>query len=335
MKFNQILFTRIQDTKSMSLAKAQQVITIEAEALRALAKKLDQNFLKAIDLIVQCPGRVIITGMGKTGIIGRKIAATFSSTGTPSLWMHSAEAIHGDLGQVTANDCLLIISYSGETEETKRLLPLVKKIGAKIIALTGQPKSSLAKMSDVVLNVSVKKEGCPLGLAPMASTTATLAMGDALAACLIERKGFKKEDFAFYHPGGNLGKKLNTRVEDLMRKNTEVPRVVETAKVKDVLLTITKKRCGSACIVGRGGRFIGIFTDGDLRRHLEKDLRLLEKEVSKVMTRGPIVVRPQQMAIDALKILKEKKIDELPVVNEQNRLVGLLDVQDLLKAGIV
>ena len=319
----------------MLLKTAKQVVTIEAQAIKDLAKRLDKNFLKAIDLIVKCKGRVIVTGMGKTGIVGRKIAATFSSTGTPSVWIHSAEAVHGDLGQVTKDDVVIVISNSGETEETKRLLPLAKKIGSRIIAMTGNVKSALAKYSDVVLNVSVKKEGCPLGLAPMASTTTTLVMGDALAACLIVSKGFQKEDFAFYHPGGSLGRRLLLKVEDIMRSGSHYPRVKETTLVKNVLLAITKSRCGSACVVNSQQKIVGIFTDGDLRRHLETDPHLLKRAVKEVMTKNPSTVSTQQLAAEALRILQEKKIDELPVVDNNNRLVGLLDVQDLLKAGFV
>ena len=211
-------------SSSSDLYHAKEVLKIEAQAIADLGKRLDDNFLKAVDLIVQCQGRVIVAGMGKTGLIGRKIASTLSSTGTPSIFMHSAEAVHGDLGQVTRSDVLVVISNSGETEETTRLLPLIKKIGAKTIAMTGNLKSSLARYSDVVLDVSVRKEGCPLGLAPMASTTATLAMGDALAACLIMRKGFRKEDFAFYHPAGALGRRLLLKVEDIMRQGDAFPR---------------------------------------------------------------------------------------------------------------
>ena len=319
----------------MSLAHAKKVIEIEAQAIAALSRRINVHFQKAVDLIVKCQGRVIITGMGKTGIIGRKIAATFSSTGTPSIFMHSAEAIHGDLGQVTKNDVLIIISNSGETEETKRLLPPIKKIGAKIIAMTGHAQSSLAKYSDVVLDISVKKEGCPLELAPMASTTVTLVMGDALAACLIIHKGFRREDFAFYHPGGNLGRRLLLKVEDLMRKGSQCPKVKETALVKNVLLAITHARGGSACVVDSKGRLIGIFTDGDLRRHLETDPRLLGRRVREVMTKKPITVSKDRLAAEALKILQEKRIDEIPVVDAGKKLVGLLDVQDLLKAGFV
>jgi len=318
----------------MSLKIARQVINTEAQAIRDLARRIDNNFLKAVDLIVKCNGRVIVTGMGKSGIIGRKIAATLSSTGTPSLWMHSTEAVHGDLGQVTKNDIVILISHSGETEETKQIIPLVKRINAKIIAITGHAKSALAKHSDVVLDVSVKQEGCPLGLAPMASTTAMLVMGDALAACLIIRKKFKKEDFAFYHPGGSLGRKLLLKVEDVMRTGTHFAKVREYVLVKNVLLAITKARCGSACVVDKRGKFIGIFTDGDLRRHIDTDAALLDRQVREVMTKHPVTISKEKLAVEALPILKDKKIDELPVVDQKGKLVGLLDIQDLLKVGI-
>jgi len=315
--------------------RAKEVIAIEAQAIKDLAKGIDKNFVKAVDFIARCRGRVIVTGMGKTGIIGRKIASTLSSTGTPSIWMHSAEAVHGDLGQVTRNDLLIVISNSGETEETKKLLPLIKKIGSKIIAMTGNQRSSLARYSDVVLNISVKKEGCPLGLAPMASTTATLVLGDAIAACLIDRKGFKKEDFAFFHPGGTLGRRLLLKVDDIMRKGTGYAKVRENQRVKDVLLAITQARCGSACVLDKQGKFVGIFTDGDLRRHLESDPRLLSRSVKEVMTRKPTVISRNKLAVEALDILQQRRIDELPVVDGARKLVGLVDVQDLLRVGLV
>ncbi len=319
----------------MVLKKAREVLKIEAKAIEALAKRIDNNFVRAVDVIMKCKGRVIVTGMGKTGIIGRKIAATLSSTGTPSLWMHSAEAVHGDLGQVTRNDVVIVISSSGETDETKQLLPLVKKIKSKIIALTGNCKSTLAKYSDIVIDVSVKNEGCPLGLAPMASTTVTLAIGDALAACLIVRRGFKKEDFAFYHPGGLLGRKLILKVEDIMRRGSYYPKVRESMMVKNVLLAITQARCGSACVLNSKGKFVGIFTDGDLRRHLKTDIELLTRKVSEVMTKNPTTISKDRLAVEALEILQEKKIDELPVVDSKGKLKGLLDIQDLLKSGLV
>ncbi len=317
------------------LKRAKQVLDIEARAVQGLAKHLDGNFTAAVELMAKCQGRVIVCGMGKSGIVGRKIAATFSSTGTPSLFVHSAEALHGDLGQVTKRDVLIVISQSGETEETLRLLPLVKKIGCKTIAMTGNPKSSLARYSDVVLNVSVKEEGCPLGLAPMASTTATLVMGDALAACLIDCKKFKKEDFAFYHPGGSLGRRLLLKVEDIMRSGTHYAKVNAAQKVENVLLAITKARCGCACVVGPKDRLLGIFTDGDLRRHLKEDPALLSKPVGLFMTKKPMAIVKDKLAAEAFDLLKTKKIDELPVVDKKGHLVGLVDVQDLLKAGLV
>ncbi|MFA5261495.1 MAG: KpsF/GutQ family sugar-phosphate isomerase [Candidatus Omnitrophota bacterium] len=318
----------------MSLSKAKEVIDIEAAAIQGLRKHLDHNFTRAVELILECQGRVIVTGMGKTGIVGRKISATLSSTGTPSVFLHSAEAVHGDLGQVTRADILIVISNSGETEETTRLLPLVKKIGVKTIAMTGNPSSSLARYSDVVLNVSVEQEGCPLGLAPMASTTATLVMGDALAACLIVRRGFRKEDFAFFHPGGALGRRLLLRVDDIMRKDQFLPLVGENTVVKDVLWAITRSRCGSAVIVDSKGKLTGIFTDGDLRRHLEEDGEVLKKKVKEVMTPRPAVIRQDKLAVEAFTLLQDKKIDELPVVDSKGCAVGLLDIQDLLRAGL-
>ncbi len=319
----------------MSLKRAKEVLEIEAQALKSLKSRLDKNFLKAVDLLSRCRGRVVVTGMGKAGIIGQKISATLSSLGTPSLWLHSAEAIHGDLGRVRKEDVVMLLSNSGETEEVKRLLPLLKKIGARIIAITGNLKSSLAKHSDVALDVSVKKEGCPLGLAPMASTTVMLALGDSLAACLIDRKDFKKEDFAFLHPGGNLGKQLLLKVEDIMRKGASNAIVNENKKVKDVLLAITKARAGSATVVDKKGKLIGIFTDGDLRRHLEVDTNLTKKTVKEVMTKNPITISKDKLAVEALRILEEKKIDEIPVVDSHKKPVGLLDVQDCLRAGLV
>ncbi len=317
------------------LQRAKEVLTIEADAIRQLIRQLDGNFTAAINLIAKCPGRVVVCGMGKTGIVGRKIAATFSSTGTPSLFLHSAEAVHGDLGQVAKDDVLIVISQSGETEETVRLLPLVKKIGVKVIAMTGNMASSLARHSDIILNTHVVKEACPLGVAPMASTTVTLALGDALAACLIDRKKFKKEDFAFYHPGGSLGRRLLLKVEDIMRAGSAYAKVKPTAKVKDVLLAITKARCGSACVVDAQHKLLGIFTDGDLRRHLEVNADVLSLSVAAVMTRNPTSISKDKLAAEAFEVLKTRKIDELPVVDKAKRIVGLVDVQDLLKAGLV
>jgi len=317
------------------LKRAREVLDIEAGAIRALKLRIGNNFKQALDLILKTKGRVVVSGMGKTGIIAQKFSATLASTGSPSLFLHSAEAIHGDLGKVTADDVVIVLSNSGQGEEIKQLLPLLKKIGAKIIALTGNRNSLLAKYSDAVLDVSVKKEACPLGLAPTASTTATLAMADALAVCLLEAKGFKEKDFAFYHPGGLLGKKLLLRVEEIMRKGEANPIVHEDKKVSQVLLKITQARAGSATVVDKRGRLKGIFTDGDLRRHLEKDVNLLRRKIKEVMTKNPTTVAPKMLAAEAMRILKDKKIDEVPVVDNKKRPIGLLDVQDLLRAGLV
>jgi arabinose-5-phosphate isomerase len=317
------------------LKRAKEVLTTEAKAINSMMRRLDHQFEAALDMIAKCSGRVVVCGMGKSGIIARKIAATFSSTGSPSIFLHSAEAVHGDLGQVTGKDVVIIISQSGETQETTRLLPLVRKIGAKIIVMTGNQKSTLGAHGDVVLNIKVDSEGCPLGLAPMASTTVTMALGDALAACLIDRKKFKKEDFALYHPGGALGRRLLLKVEDIMRREGAYAKVKAATKVKDVLWAITQARCGCAFVVDAKHKLLGIFTDGDLRRHLEAGPAILTKQVAGVMTKNPTVIRKEKLAAQAFDLLKTKKIDELPVVDAAGRVVGLLDVQDLLKAGLV
>ncbi|MBU4457530.1 MAG: KpsF/GutQ family sugar-phosphate isomerase, partial [Candidatus Omnitrophica bacterium] len=276
--------------------RAKQVLKIEADSIRRLSSRINKDFEKAVNLIYACKGRVVVTGMGKAGIIGEKISATLASTGTPSLWLHSAEAIHGDLGRVQKQDVIIAISNSGETEEIVRLIPNIKKIGAKLIAITGNIRSTLAKNSDALLDVSIKEEACPLGLAPMASTTTMLAMGDALCAALIDKRGFKRADFAFLHPGGSLGKQLLLKVEDIMRKGAQNPIVKENAKVKSVLLKITAARAGSATVVDDKGKLKGIFTDGDLRRHLEEGLNLSKQNVKDVMTKKPRVLKKGRLA---------------------------------------
>ena len=318
-----------------SIKIAKEVLTIEADAVRQLISRLDENFDRAVEAAYRTTGRVVIMGMGKPGLVGQKISATLSSTGTPSLFLHPAEAVHGDLGRVTKEDIVIAISNSGETDEVLRVLPLIKKIGARLIALTGNTKSTLAKHSDIVLDVGVKKEACPMGLAPTASTTATLAMGDALAVALIKRRGFKESDYAFFHPGGSLGKRLILKVEDIMRKGIENPIVDEDALVKDVLVKITSVRAGSASVVDKKKQLIGIFTDGDLRRNLESDQNLALRKIKDVMTRSPKTITKEKLAAEALRILKENRIDEIPVVDDKNRPIGLIDVQDLLKAGLV
>jgi arabinose-5-phosphate isomerase len=317
------------------LRRAREVLSTEANAIKHLITHLDKRFEKAVEIIYACKGRVVVTGMGKPGIIGQKLSATLASTGTPSLSLHPAEAIHGDLGRVTKEDVIIALSNSGETEEILRLLPTIKKIGAKFITLTGSPKSTLARNSDVVLDVSVKKEACPLNLAPTASTTAMLAMADALAVCLLEERGFKERDFAFYHPGGSLGKQLLLTVDEIMRKGASHPVVKEDSLVEDVLLAITQARAGSATVTDKNGKLVGIFTDGDLRRHLGSDPYLAKRKVKAVMTKAPKVIKTGRLAAEAMRILESCHIDEIPVVDEKARPVGLVDVQDLLRAGIV
>ncbi|UCD55085.1 MAG: KpsF/GutQ family sugar-phosphate isomerase [Candidatus Omnitrophota bacterium] len=322
-------------SSSKNINRAKKVLNIEARAILDLAKKIDKNFDRTINFLTKLKGRVIVTGMGKAGFIAQKISATLSSTGTPSLYLHPAEALHGDLGRVTKEDCLLTFSNSGTTEEVVKLLPIMKKIGVCLIAVVGNIKSTIARNADFVLDVSVKKEACSLGLAPTTSTTAMLAMGDALCVSLLDRKGFKEKDFAFYHPGGTLGKRLLLKVEDIMRRGIANPIVGENARVKDVLLNITKARAGSASVVNKAGRLSGIFTDGDLRRHLDTKINIANKKIKDIMTKSPTTIKKDRLAAEALQILRSKKIDEIPVVDDKKRPIGLLDVQDILKAGLV
>ncbi len=319
----------------MSIAMAKKVLKIERDAISSLIPRIDANFKKIVDLMYKVKGRVIVTGMGKPGFIAQKISATLSSTGTPSLYLHPAEALHGDLGRVTRDDLILALSNSGETEEIIKFLPIVKKIGAKLVSMTGNLSSTLAKFSDYVIDTHVLREACPLGLAPTTSTTVMLALGDAVAVALLDKKGFKEKDFAFYHPGGILGKRLLLTVDDIMRKGHASPVVGEKMKVKQVLLAITKSRAGCACVVDARGKLAGIFTDGDLRRQLEIKPGLIECEVKYVMTKNPTVITKERLAAEAFDILRSKRIDELPVVDSKRRPIGLLDVQDILKAGLV
>jgi len=321
--------------KKKRLSTAKKVLNIEGRAILDLVKRVDVGFNRIINVLSTIKGRVIVTGMGKPGFIAQKISATLSSTGTPSLYLHPAEALHGDLGRVTKDDCLLAFSNSGETEEIIKLLPIIKKIGCPLVGIVGNTKSTLAKNSDFVLDVSIKKEACLLGLAPTASTTAMLAMGDALCVSLVEKKGFKEKDFAFYHPGGMLGKRLLLRVGDIMRAGAANPIVKENAIVKDVLLKITRARAGSASVIGKNGKLVGIFTDGDLRRHLDTGVDITRKKIREVMTERPVAIKKDKLAAEAFQILRSKRIDEIPVVDDTGRPIGLLDVQDILKAGLV
>lgn len=317
------------------LGWAKEVLSIEAEGIASLEDSLDDNFLNVIRILSICKGKIVVTGMGKAGIIGQKFSATLSSTGTSSFWLHAAEAVHGDLGRIEENDVVVVLSYSGETEEIKNLIPFIRQIGAKIIAITGNLRSSLSRYVDGFINVKIDKEACPLGLAPTTSTTAMLAACDAVSVVLQKIKGFEEKDFAFFHPRGSLGRKLLLKVKDIMRKKKFNPIVREDMLVKDVLVKITSAHAGAASVVDASNKLVGIFTDGDLRRNLERYSNLLRKKVKDVMTKGPVVVKDDDLASQALKVLEERKIDEVPVVDKNYCPVGMLDVQDLIAAGIL
>ena len=318
----------------MNRDKGREILRLEAAAVLSLAERIGPDFDAAIETIAACKGHLVVTGMGKAGLVGQKISATFASTGTPSIFLHPAEAYHGDLGRVLATDVVLAISNSGETEEVSRLLPSIKQIGARIVAITASKSSTLGKSADIVVELGRIDEACPLKLAPSATTTAILAMGDALALCVLEARGFDKEQFSFYHPGGDLGRKL-LKVSDVMRTGDRNPIVRKDTTITEAIATITKARAGAVSIVDASGKLCGIFTDGDLRRKMTQDPNILQSKIGAVMTANPSTIAPDRYASEALKILHEKKIDELPVVNEKNEPVGMLDVQDLLDVGVV
>ncbi len=323
----------------MSIEQAKRVLRIEAEAISRLIERVDSSFDRAVEMIMNCTGRVVVTGMGKSGHIGSKIAATLASTGTPALFLHPAEGIHGDLGMVTKGDIVIALSNSGETEELSRMLPSLKRIGIRIIALTGNRESTLARNSDVVIDVGVKEEACPLGLAPTASTTATLAMGDALAVALLDRKGFREEDFACYHPGGALGKRLLLRVRDVMHTGDAVPKVSEDSLVKDAIYEISSKKMGITAVVDGTGSLRGVISDGDLRRWIERTERsgenLLSKKAREVMTKDPKVISGDALAGEAVAVMENVSITCLMILDEQRRPEGVVHLHDLLKAGVV
>jgi arabinose-5-phosphate isomerase len=318
----------------MSLEEARDVLRAEARAIQALADRLGPEFLDAVQTIRACRGHLVVTGMGKAGLVGQKISATFASTGTPSIFLHPAEAYHGDLGRVVREDVVLALSTSGETAEVVRLLPSLRQIGASILAVTSSRDSTLGRNADLVIELGRIEEACPLGLAPSASTAAILALGDALAFCVLTARGFDREKFAFYHPGGELGRKL-MKVSDVMRTGDRNPVVPEDTPLTEAITRITRARAGAVSVVDARGRLTGIFTDGDFRRRMGQDPRLISALVRDVMTRSPLTIGPDRLAGEALKILRERKIDELPVVNERGEPVGMLDVQDLLDVGIV
>jgi arabinose-5-phosphate isomerase len=319
----------------MARETARKVLEIEADAIRELIPRLDDSFDRAVDTLLACPGRVVVTGMGKSGLIGQKISATLASTGTSSFFLHPAEAIHGDLGRVVKGDVLLAVSNSGDTEEILTLVPWVKRLGSPIVALTGNPRSPLAQAADVHLDVSIRAEACPLGLAPTASTTATLAMGDALSMALLEKRGFTVEDFAVLHPGGRLGKKL-LRVEDLMHTGEDIPRVAPGPRMKDVLFEMTKKRLGLTTVTEADGTLLGMISDGDLRRQMERHgYSLLDRTAAECMTRSPTLVGRRELATRALDLLEGRKITSLLVTDEKGRIEGVLHLHDLWKTEMI
>jgi arabinose-5-phosphate isomerase len=317
-----------------SLDLAREVLMIEAREVEALAQRLDDSFTRAVELILQCRGRVVVSGMGKSGHIGCKIAATLASTGTPAFFMHPAEASHGDLGMITGQDVVIALSNSGESDELLAILPLLKRMGARLISLTGNPRSTLATQSDVHLDTHVSQEACPLGLSPTASTTAMLALGDALAVAALEQRGFSREDFARSHPGGHLGRKLLLHVRDVMRIGDAIPRVAPDATLPQGLLEMSRKGLGMTAVVD-GSRPVGIFTDGDLRRAFEKGIDVAITSMQDVMHENPLHIAPDRLAVDAVELMEEKKITALLVVDEKGHLVGALNMHDLLVAKVV
>jgi arabinose-5-phosphate isomerase len=311
-----------------AIQEAKRVLEVEAAAILSLIEHLDDTFVKVVELIDACRGRVVTMGLGKSGIICKKIGATLASTGTPSFFLHPAEAIHGDLGMVVKGDVALAISNSGETEELVRLLPSLKRIGANIVAITGNPNSTLARGADFHLSAAIPQEACPLGLAPTASTTATLALGDALAMALLLRKGFKEEDFAFLHPGGKLGKRFQ-RVRDLMHSGDQLPTVRLDASMKDAIYEMSKKRFGITAVVDDGGMLRGAISDGDLRRLLEKDDLIVRRTAAESMTASPVTIAAGELASAALQVMEERKITSLFITDESGRLEGIIHLHDL------
>ena len=316
----------------MTLSLARRVLQVEADAIRALSERLDERFDQAVALVHDCRGRVVVTGMGKSGIVCRKIAATLNSTGTPSLYLNPAEAVHGDLGMVVSGDVVLAISNSGKTRELLHLVEPIKRLRAPLIAFLGDTASPLADVADVVLDVSVAEEACPLRLAPTASTTASLALGDALAMAVLERKGFTEEDFRELHPRGQLGFKL-LRVTDVMHSGDEVPRVRAETPMRDVIYEMSRKGLGITSVVDGEGQLIGVISDGDLRRQLEKDDRLVDKRASQCMTGSPVTIDPREAATAALALMEQKKITVILVPDENGKLIGALHLHDLWRMG--
>ena len=320
------------------IRRAKTVFDIEMDALRRTRARLDARFVTAVDLIAEClnrKGKVIVTGVGKSGNIGQKIAATLTSTGTTSVVLNALDALHGDIGIINDGDVVLALSYTGESEELLRLLPAIKRFDVKIIAMTGHPKSRLARHSDVVLNLSIHLEACPFNLAPTASTTAMLVLGDALAMCVLEARGFRKSDFAKRHPAGAIGNAMLVQIKDIMRTGDRHAVIAENGTVKDALLAMTHAKSGAISVVNPRGRLAGVFTDGDFRRHISRGTAVLDAPIRSVMTRAPITVRDTALAVEALKVFQQRRIDDLVVIDEKRRPVGVVDSQDLPKFKIM
>ncbi|PHS73760.1 MAG: D-arabinose 5-phosphate isomerase [Cycloclasticus sp.] len=309
------------------------VIKTEAEAIANLTQHINDDFANACELMLQCKGKIAVIGMGKSGHIGNKIAATLASTGTPAFFVHPGEASHGDLGMITNNDVALALSNSGETGEVLTILPIIKRLGVPLISITGNPTSTLATMSDAPLDASTDKEACPLGLAPTSSTTAALVMGDALAIALLEARGFTEEDFALSHPGGSLGRRLLLHVNDIMHKGSDIPIIKDTALVSSALLEMTEKKLGMTAVLNQQNELVGIFTDGDLRRMLENNTDIHTSTIQTVMTQGGATISPDKLAVEALQLMQDKQINAL-LVTDENKLVGALNMHDMLKAGL-
>lgn len=319
----------------MSIEHGKRVLEIEVRAIAGLLERLDHRFTEAVDLLYRCAGKVVVSGMGKSGLIGQKIAATLASTGTPAFFLHPAEGTHGDLGMLARRDALIAISNSGETEEVLKLLPFVKRLNIPVVAMTGRVQSTLAKNSEVVLDVSVGEEACPMGLAPTASTTATLAMGDALAIALLQKRGFREEDFAQFHPGGTLGRRLLLKVRDLMHGGEAVPRVTRQTSAREAILVMTTKKLGMTTVVDEAGRLLAVITDGDLRRFLERGADLAKAKAWDLASKNPKTIGPDELAAGAVRIMEECSITSLVVLEESRQIVGVIHLHDLLKSGIV
>jgi len=314
---------------------AQAVITTEKQAIESLVKRIDDNFLNACETILNSKGRIVVIGMGKSGHIARKIAATLASTGTPAFYVHPSEASHGDMGMITAEDVVIGISYSGETDELIDIIPTIKRLGTNLIAITGKPLSTLGKSAAICLDVSVDQEACPLGLAPTSSTTATLVMGDALAIALLDARGFTTDDFARVHPGGSLGRRLLLRIDDIMHTHNDIPVVTPDCRLDQALIEITQKSLGMTTIVSDTGKLVGIFTDGDLRRTIDNGYDIHSTVISDVMTEKGITVSPELLAAEALKMMQEHKITSLIVADDNHTPLGVIHMHDLLRAGVI